>query len=351
MSPLRDPLPTLRELVLNFNNLDNLSTVKVLVTSFPFVNTISFQANAIKTISNPVDATPNLQQTFPTIKSLNLTQNRIAGWAFLDDLCRTFPAVESLRINGNPLFNEERNHLLAPKPSDAILEKASFYERATAETQFILTLARIRSLKTLNYSAVTPQDRLNGELYYLAQIEKEIGAGDRNEVLGRHRRYFEICAKYDRDPKADLDNKKKMQDLRPGSLASRLLNIHLYQQPLPDTEAAEVGVYVIPRTIDVYRLKGLISRELHLPPLGFRLIYQSEPINEQAEVGRPDVRDDDSDLDRDPNDAYETSANNSSRTRSATSRRHEIELVSSTQDLSFFVENDVRDVRIRIEAL
>jgi tubulin-specific chaperone E len=92
----------------------------------------------------------------------------------LDQLPSIFPTLTSLRISHNPLFDSlalEEAHMLAV---------ARMPERVTM----------------LNYSAITPQERANAEMYYLSRIARELAAVEEDEeetVLKVHARWEELC--------------------------------------------------------------------------------------------------------------------------------------------------------------
>ena len=61
---------------------------------------------------------------------------------------------------------------------------------------YMLTLARLGQLETLNFSRITPQERRNAEMYYLSRIAKavaEVPEDKDAELLACHPRYEELC--------------------------------------------------------------------------------------------------------------------------------------------------------------
>lgn len=83
---------------------------------------------------------------FPSsISHVDLSNNKIADWLFVDELARIFPGLTSLRLSGNPLYDS--------------LESADG-SKLTADDGYMLTLARIAGLKTLNYSLVSDGTRV-----------------------------------------------------------------------------------------------------------------------------------------------------------------------------------------------
>ncbi|KAL9108856.1 MAG: hypothetical protein Q9227_006387 [Pyrenula ochraceoflavens] len=354
--PLERPFVPLKELVLDFNKFTDVSALQVLMPSLPSLSAISFQANRIDSIRRSPGTVPGDWNIFPSIEKLNIAQNNLKHWSDVDDISRTFTALRSLRINGNPFYDQKLHQTFRSVKTTAgdVLELADSQDRLTEDTQFILTLARIANLKTLNHSAVTAQDRLNGELYYLTLIEKELQAEKAGDILEHHHRYNELCAKYDREQKSKPKNGKAQNQPSPGSLASKLLKVQFRLQADQTCNVQKTFDCIIPMTMDIYRLKGLVSREFGLPPLSFRLIRDSNSTLSQIPQGTKDDSEDEWSSDADERSTLGPNSRNSGSSVSGALfewKRHDTELVSSTQDLSYFIENDVHDVQIRIETL
>lgn len=74
-----------------------------------------------------------------SLQDLDLAGNGIQDWTFVDSLGAVFPALTSLRISHNPIY--EKLHAADGRPLDA-------------DDGYMLTLARLSLLTRLNFSAV-----------------------------------------------------------------------------------------------------------------------------------------------------------------------------------------------------
>ncbi|KAI5283527.1 hypothetical protein KEM52_003327, partial [Ascosphaera acerosa] len=146
----------------------------------------------------------------------------------------------------------------------------------TIDEAYMLTLARVGQLQTLNYSHITRDDRQNGELYYLSLVRRQLGAWPvsmEGAILAQHPRYAELCALYGeqrRVARAGGAGSAAGGGVDSRSLAARLVDVTFY---LPGGASVRRET---PRTTDVYAVKALVARALGLPPLGFRLVWVTE---------------------------------------------------------------------------
>lgn len=278
-------LPSLSILILEKNAVRDLSPLASMCHAFPNLTELSLQQNSIEQIGelNPMES--STLEMFSNLRSLNLSGNKIKDFHFIDLLSLLFPNLTSLRVSNNPLLA-----IASATPSET--------PKARSDVPYSFILARIPSLTVLNYTTITPRDREEGEIYYLSAAEKEIttllkasikteGAGDiaTRITLAKtsHPRYEALCSKYDRDSVfeqysegvANAAFTKSGQEFAAGSLAARLVDARFY---VPTT-SKKVLHRSIARTIDVYRVKALISREMGLLPLQFRLVYESEELD------------------------------------------------------------------------
>lgn len=98
--------------------------------------------NAISKIN---EASTNADASLPvfpsTLAYVDLSHNAIDAWSFIDQLHDVFPGMTSLRVSHNPLYQNLRSADDKPLGVD---------------DGYMLTLARLSRLKTLNYSPVSP---------------------------------------------------------------------------------------------------------------------------------------------------------------------------------------------------
>lgn len=301
-------------------------------------------------------------QFTPTLKFLDISHNKIDSWLFINDVATIFPDLDSLRISGNPLYDQA----VAPTNITGLPEKPM-----TVDEAFMLTLARLPNLKSLNYSKITPQDRTNGELYYLSLIGKELSAtsaSDEGKILATHPRYAALCEIYGTPTITRRAEGSQGTSINPRSVAARLVEFKFYQpsSSLPTSDTTTVGKScMIPRTFDTYRIKGIASRLFSLPPLKFRLVWETEewdPVEEFNILGGEEWdSDDDDDDDDDDTDHHETRGNNTEEIKGTEAmlvkadgskfRRREVELVDSTRQVGFWFDDNINQVRVRVEPL
>ncbi|GAM41614.1 hypothetical protein TCE0_042r14863 [Talaromyces pinophilus] len=309
---------TLKSVVLENNDFTSLSSLKIL-SGLPTLTRLILRGNNIDTVFAPQSGDEKDKSTFQfsrTLTYLDVSHNKIDSWQFINDLATAFPGLDSLRISGNPLHDRA----VAPTSVTGLPEKPM-----TVDEAFMLTLARLENLTSLNYSKITQQDRTNGELYYLSLIGKELSASsaaDEARILATHPRY------------------------------SALLTFEFYQTssaPTSDTisEPASKSC-LIPKTFDTYRIKGIVSRLFSLAPLRFRLVWETEewdPVEEfnilggeewdsddegdhEAEVGKGDIK----------NDRSEPMVVKADGSKFI---RREVELVDSTRQVGFWFDDTI----------
>jgi tubulin-specific chaperone E len=289
--------PTIKTLIMDSNMFMSLGPLcKAMIPLVPNLTNFSLQHNQISAINHPGSTSEEPFPCYPSITSLNLSHNAITTPATLSFLSQLLPNLTSLRVSGNPFFT--------PTPGNV---------SRTEEASFMLTLARLPTLKTLNYSVITDKDRMEGELYYLSVAEKELrtaygetgsmASDDFRRIQRDWGRYAELCGKYEREHVVDKlgaqtqksvpvnfsrQYAKQAKKYLPGSLGAQLVTItfHFHSEIATNTTTTTTTtinnkdddenrtvVLTIPRTLDVYRVKGLlmrkVGREWGLRPLGF----------------------------------------------------------------------------------
>ncbi|KAL1952685.1 hypothetical protein VTO42DRAFT_4448 [Malbranchea cinnamomea] len=344
------PIPltsTITELNLSFNDFESLDALRSLA-SLPNLDKLSLRGNKISRVySASSDSGESQNQTnlvfSPTLTSLDISRNQIDSWSFVNSLSRVFPGLSTLRISDNPLYNQ-------PPASSQVTNAPE--KPMTVDEAFMLTLARLGNLKILNYSKITPQDRLNGELYYIGLIRKELSlfpADAEQRILSAHPRYRELCEIYELP---DLKKKERPDEgeptFNPLSLAARLVTFTFHMpSSQPDHPPSEFKKD-IPRSFDIYRIKAIVSREFNLPPLRFRLIWETDewdPV-EQA-TAEEDEWDSEEECEGDKR-GLPSAGHMFDKERKKFVRREE-EFVDSTKEVGFWLRDDIRAVRVRVE--
>jgi len=133
----------------------------------------------------------------------------------------------------------------------------------------MLTIARLASLKTLNFSPITANDRSDAEMFYLSRIARQLSSvpeAAEKEVLARHRRWAELCEVYGEPAVV------RQTELNPNFLEARLIKAEL----IPAWEGSpEKKCVQIPKAFDIYAVKGIVGRLFGLPPLGLKLVWET----------------------------------------------------------------------------
>lgn len=350
---------TLRSVVLENNDFASLSSLKVL-TKLPNLTRLILRGNNIDTVFASQSGDNKDESTFQfprTLTYLDVSHNKIDSWKFINDLATAFPGLDSLRISGNPLHDRA----VAPTSVTGLPEKPM-----TVDEAFMLTLARLKNLTSLNYSKITQQDRTNGELYYLSLIGKELSASSASNeasILATHPRYSALCEIYGVPTITRKSEGVQGTNIKPGSVAARLVTFDLYQMPSASTSDTTVNATskscLIPKTFDTYRIKGIVSRLFSLAPLRFRLVWETEewdPVEEFNILGGEEWNSDDEGDHR--NETGERDGQSNDRIEPTVVKadgskfiRREVELVDSTRQVGFWFDDNTDRVRVRIESL
>ena len=290
-----------------------------------------------------------------SLNFLDISRNQINSWAFVYALPVLFPGLTNLRISDNPLYSQPP----APSSITGLPERPM-----TVDEAFMLTLARLPKLHIMNYGKITPQDRVNGELYYLSLIRKQLQAASLKEeqgILMRHPRYKELCEIYD-VPELRRTSESGSAAFNPRLLGARLVNFkfHIATSLVPhdvtkgdDNILTENNEYKfeteIPKSFDVYQVKALVSRRFSLPPLRFKLIWETE---EWDPIEQGTVEEDEWDSEDESNEPISDFPSTTEETKIWLGKkfaRREEELVDSTREVDHWFSFDTREVRVRIE--
>ena len=336
---------TITTLTLEDNEISSLSSLRKL-TSLESLKRLSLRGNQIDKIyeSSSDEASP---LRFPNkLQSVDLSRNRIDNWLFVNQLSLVFPGLQTLRISGNPLYDQP----VGPSTVTGLPEKTM-----TVDEAYMLTLSRIDSLKMLNYGTITEKDRSNGELYYLSLIGKELSAFPESaewEILAKHPRYNELCEIYGEPVirRATVSTGSGVA-VNPRSVAARLLRIAFcLRRELPvsstsdkkqdDASREEIKVKEIPRSFDTYQVKAIVSRLFGLAPYEFRLIWETDELDP---VSKQNIDDEDG------WDSEDEDINSPQPSDSSAFVKREVELVDSTRDIGFLFQSDLTEARIRVE--
>ncbi|KAF3481435.1 uncharacterized protein GIQ15_04194 [Arthroderma uncinatum] len=327
---------TIQELSMEFNGFESLDSLRHL-TTLPSLRRLCLRSNKI---SKVYSSSPSELVFSPTLDFVDISRNQIPSWDFVDALQTVFPGLTGLRISDNPLYNQPP----APTKVTGLQEQPM-----TVDEAFMLTLSRLSNLKILNYGKVTPLDRLNGELYYLSLIRKELLAHPvsmEQDILKTHPRYKELCKVYETPEiqRTAKDNHPNAVD--PRSLAAQLINFKFHLNKAKqedDTAVSDEFEKEIPKSFDVYRIKAIVARHFSLPPLRFKLIWETDEWD-PVEEGTAEEDEWDSD---DEGEFQPDEPRDSKLVREASGKqfiRREEELIDSTREVSHWFPSDTMEV-------
>ncbi|PGH01760.1 hypothetical protein GX51_05076 [Blastomyces parvus] len=342
---------TIQELTLEYNGFESIHSIRNLA-SLPQLQKLSLRGNRISRVGdeNPATIAHETEVVFsPIFTSLDLSFNKINSWSFINMLPKVFPGLTTLRVSDNPLYDQP--------PAPSRITNMPEYPM-TVDEAYMLTLAHLSQLETLNYSKITKQDRNNGELYYLSLIRKELAASPLTEekrILASHPRYQELCDIY-----GEVEIKRETDDagngIHPRSLAARLVTFNFYladhqnQKPVSRKPGTAVGAEYsckIPKSFDVYRIKAIVARHFSLTPLRFKLVWETDEWDPIEESRAEDDEWDSSGESDEPSRQLESSALKHEDDKKLV--RREEELIDSTREVGFWFTDETRQVRVRIE--
>ncbi|PVI08553.1 hypothetical protein DM02DRAFT_5528 [Periconia macrospinosa] len=309
---MHTPNPTIVDLSLEDNLFSTLTSLEPL-TRLLNLRRLVLKSNKISAIGS-TDSEPD--PVFPlSLTEVDFSYNEIADWSFIDALQHTFPGLTSLRISHNPLFKS----LQAPDG-----------KAMTAEDGYVVVLARLANLKTLNFSNVLPKERLDAESYYLSLIAKEVSFApdsDEERILKTHPRWKELCEEY-----GEPAIQRSSSQINPNSLAARLIRLELYQ-----VGGKRVKIE-IPKSATAYTLLGIVSQNFQIKPRACKMVWET---GEWMPVASEDIYDD--------GEASETSLSEKNDESPAFSKvSREVVIIPGTRGVGTWIEGN--EAVIRIEA-
>ena len=314
--PLAEVAPNLRSLDLRFNNVSEIVGGSDMSTPFP-----------------------------TALSSLNLGHNLIARWEEIAAIPATFPGVQNLCISHNPLYE------ITPDRSGDSVDGDDLDETS----RYLLSVAHIPGLTTLNYATITVADRLNADLYYMSRARSKLAklrtsltdeAFEKCQggVLLEFPRWVELCRKY-----GELTTVAVQEIKSETWLESRLIS---FTFALEEAEGKISGLksIKIPGSVDVYRLKSVVWKIFGIPTHLVRLVWETD-------IWDPLAPDEMADEDEEEDDGIVVDGTDkklsSDRSKGVDKqhdprkwRRREVELEDSPREVSFWI--DSKDARIRV---
>ncbi|KAJ3500333.1 hypothetical protein NM208_g17167 [Fusarium decemcellulare] len=312
---------TLTSINLEINEFTSFVDISTL-TKLTALRNIHLKGNNISAIAPEGSEAP----VFPaSVQYLDVSWNNIQSWTFVDQLPKHFSGLTALRIGHNPFY-------------DAVDIDA---KASSAEESHMLAVARLASLKSLNFSVITPADRTNAEMFYLSRIAKQLAAVPEDgeaEVLALHPRYAELCEMYG-EP-----NIVRRLEVNPAFLEARLITVGFH------VNGGEEKVTQVPKSFDIYAVKGVAGKLFGLSPLKLGLIWETgewDPVAgfDEQEGDSSDEEEAEEERER---QGIETHAAEGTAGKPGRWVKREVELKDGPRQLGYCV--DGMDVKIRVEA-
>lgn len=312
--------PNLTSLTLEYNTFTALSDLSPL-SAIESLEVLLLKGNIISRISEVPDGGHPVFGT--KLKYVDISYNDVRSWAFVDGLTQVFPGLEALRFSHNPIYESASEALGSAK---------------SVEEGYMLTLARLGNLKTLNFSKITTADRTNAEMYYLSRIGKamaEVPESDEASILSQHRRYAELCEIYGKPHVV----RKSANAIDPNFLEARLIKFRFYMpaKSQPGQIDALTVLREIPKSFDIYRVKGIVGRALKLPPLRMHLVWETgewDPVAGYEDEENSDEEDD---------EAKDVTSNDKGKWM-----KREVEIEDGTRQIGFCVDGIEATVRVEL---
>lgn len=242
--------------------------------------------------------------------------------------------MTALRLAHNPIYDN-------PDP-DNILDG-----KALTDEAFTITIGRLTRLKTLNFVSISAADRTNAEMFYLSRIAKHMALVPETAeemVIKQHKRYAELCELYG---EPDII---RSQQINPNFLEARLVTVAFqYKREAEGEHKAKTArkTIKIPKSFDIYAVKGIAGKLFGLPPLELRLVYETgewDPVAGFDEVGNSSEEEEaEAEHERDDRDG----GNYGVEGKTGRFVKREVELKEGPRQLGFCV--DGLEVKIRVE--
>lgn len=320
---------TLTSVNLEYNDFTSLSDISSL-TTLKSLRHLQLKGNNISTIISFSDATDVVFS--PSVQHVDLSYNKVDSWEFIDKLTAVFPGMTALRISHNPIY------YTIDAESNA----------QSSDESFMFTVARIAQLKILNFTQIIATDRTNAETFYLSRIAKQLATvpeAAEDSIKALHPRYKELCEAH-----GEPDVIRR-EEINPNFLEARLITTEFHYEAASD-EGKKTRITRIPKSFDIYAVKGIAGKMYGLAPLKLRLIWETGEWDPVAGFDEKDDDDDGSDDEDEVLAETELEADNQAAggedNQAGRWVKREVELTDGPKQLGYCV--DGLRVRIRVEA-
>jgi hypothetical protein len=312
--------PSLVSLTLEYNGFTSLDSLLDL-TELTELESLHLKGNHISTLG----LNHGKHRFSSKLRYVDLSYNEINSWDCVDNLTDFFPGLTALRFSHNPLYD-----ILAKETGSV----------SAVDDGYMLTLARIGNLKTLNFSNISAEERRNAEMFYLSRIKQAmemVPETEEHTVTSQHKRYAQLCEIYG----APMVVRKSTEAINPDFLEARLIKFTFFFPP--NSTSGHEGItkaIEIPKGFDIYRVKGIVGRLFNIPPLSLRLIWETGEWDPVA--GYEEQAEDDEDSDNE-NMATPVTSDNKGKWM-----KREVEIEDGTRQIGFCVDGMEATVRIEL---
>ncbi|KAK6213961.1 putative CAP-Gly domain-containing protein [Colletotrichum tabaci] len=316
---------TLTTLTLEFNDFTSFADLAPL-SSLTSLRNLHLKGNSIAAISPPSVPSPIFP---PSLQYLDLSYNAVTTWSFVDALPTSFPGLTALRFAHNPVYD---------RPDPEAIGGGS--QTKSTDEAFMITIGRLGALKALNFTPISTADRANGEMFYLSRIAKQLASvpeAAEPEVLAQHARYAELCGIY------GAPDVIRRDEINPTYLEARLITVHF-------AHTMETKTIMIPKSSDIYAVKGVAGKMFGAEPLRLRLVWETgewDPVGGFDEDENADDSSDGEDAVRGGEWAETWTDAAAREEKGGRWVKREVELKDGPRQLGFCV--DGMDVKIRVE--
>ncbi|KAL2881564.1 hypothetical protein SGCOL_003131 [Colletotrichum sp. CLE4] len=326
---------TLTTLDLEFNEFTSFSDIAAL-SSLSSLRNLHLKGNNITTISSPSGPVPTFSSS---LHYLDISYNTVASWAFVDALPTSFPGLTALRFAHNPIYDH-------PDPDAA----GGDNQTKSTDEAFMVTIGRLASLKVLNFTAISAKDRENADMFYLSRIARQLASvpeAAEPEVIAQHARYKELCDLY------GAPDVIRRDEINPTYLEARLITVHFTHAAAARSDGQGQGreqvtkTATIPKSCDVYAVKGIAGRLFGAEPLRLRLVWETGEWDPVGGFDEEENADDSSDEEDAAAGRSGEGAAGAQEARGGRWVKREVELRDGPRQLGFCV--DGMDVNIRVE--
>ncbi|KAK4451682.1 HotDog domain-containing protein [Podospora aff. communis PSN243] len=330
--PTAPLISTLVSVHMEFNEFTSIADIAPL-SAITSLRNIHLKGNHIASINSA--SSPTAPVFTKNLAYLDVSYNQISSWSFIDALPASFPGLTSLRFAHNPVYDNP------DLESSTTTSVTAFKASSSNEEAYMLLLARLPpTMKTINFSTITPADRSNAEMFYLSRIARQVSAAPESEeasILSSHRRWGELCEAYG-EPAII-----RRREMNPNFLDARLIGVEFYLASGAGGEGMVTKKTQIPKAFDIYAVKGIVGRLFGVEPLGVRLIWETgewDPVG-----GFDEVEEEEEDVDGDEGVEGEIHEGG----KAGRWVKRETELRDGPRQFGYYV--DGLEVKIRVEVV